>query len=257
MRILIIGYGVVGHNMHKIFPDADIADPEKDYSVSIYKDYDIAFVCVPTPMVDSGKCDTSIVKKAIADHIEQVDTFCIRSTIPPGTTNELIDYFDYQNIVFSPEYFGETIHANGHDYNFMIFGGGRQATAKVIQAYKKVKHSSLHIYQTDSTTAELCKYMENCWLATKVTFCNEFARIADRIGVDYNELRELWLADPRINRSHTFVHEDQPYYDSKCLNKDIPALIEYAQSIGAPPRLMAAVETSNAIQKTNHMEKKQ
>lgn len=244
MKILIIGYGVVGKNMHKVFPEADICDPEQGRK-PMTKNYDLGFVCVPTPMLKDGSCDTSIVKDAIAENMARVKVFCIRSTIPPGTTTEIKTVLDFHKVTFMPEYFGETIHANGHDYDFIIIGGHRQDTAVVAEAYTQVKHSRLKIYQTDTATAELTKYMENCWLATKVTFCNEFYRIAEKIGVDYNELRELWLADPRIDRSHTWVFEDQPYYDSKCLNKDIPALIRFAEKEKYSPGLMIAVETTN------------
>ena len=76
----------------------------------------------------------------------------------------------------------------------------------------------------DSKTAELVKYMENCWLATKVSFCTQFYDISKNIGVDYEELRELFILDPRVNPSHTFVYDDHPYWSSHCLNKDVPAI---------------------------------
>ena len=75
-------------------------------------------------------------------------------------------------------------------------------------------------------TASLVKYMENAYLATKVSFCNQFFDIAEQVGVDYEELRELFILDPRVNPSHTFVYRDHPYWDSHCLNKDVPAIAE-------------------------------
>lgn len=77
---------------------------------------------------------------------------------------------------------------------------------------------------TDRKTAELCKYMENCYLAAKVTFCNEFFRIAEKLGVCYEEMRELVTLDPRIDPSHTFVYRDRPYWQSHCLDKDVKAI---------------------------------
>lgn len=248
MNILIIGYGVVGKNMRKVFPDADIYDPGY---VPIWKEqfdftkqYDVAFICVPTEPKPDGSADVSIVRKAIEEHMDHVEVFCIRSTVPPSTT-EGIGEFNGIRTVFSPEYFGGSIHANVCDYDFIILGGERENTKIVAEAYKEAKHPSFKIIQTDSRTAELVKYMENSWLATKVTFCNEFYRIAEKINVDYNELRELFLMDPRVTRSHTFVYEDQPYYDSHCLNKDIPALIRFAETVGYSPLLMQSVLTAN------------
>lgn len=83
---------------------------------------------------------------------------------------------------------------------------------------------------TDAKTAELAKYMENAYLATKVTFCNEFFRIAESIGVHYEELRELVTLDPRIDPSHTFVYRDHPYWKSHCLDKDVKAIAKFSSS---------------------------
>jgi UDP-glucose 6-dehydrogenase len=73
--------------------------------------------------------------------------------------------------------------------------------------------------------------MENSYLATKVSFCQQFFNLAEEMGVNYEELRELFILDPRVNPSHTFVHREQPYWDSKCLNKDVPAI---ANTFNAP-----------------------
>ncbi len=250
MKILIIGYGVVGKNMNQVFPNADISDPEYP-TISIdpdnVKEYNVAFVCVPTDSNEDGNADTKIVKHVIADFAGKVKVFCIRSTIPPGTTEEMQRMFDLPNIVFSPEYFGATIHANDPDYEFIILGGHKPYTSIVADAYIEVTHPNFKIIQTDSRSAELCKYMENSWLAMKVVFCNEFYRIAEKNKVDYNQLRELFLMDPRVDRSHTYVYKDKPYFDSHCLNKDIPAIIADSESKGYKPDLLKQVLKSNEI----------
>ena len=112
--------------------------------------------------------------------------------------------------------------------------------------YKQAFNAELIIHQTDSSTAELTKYMENCFLALKVTFCNEFYDIAERFGIDYNELRELWLLDPRIGRSHTFVLPDDRGFGGKCLPKDVSAMVQSACSTGYAPHLLMAVLETNA-----------
>ena len=70
----------------------------------------------------------------------------------------------------------------------------------------------------------MAKFMENAWLAAKVSFCNQFYRACKQEGIHYEELRELFVLDPRVNPSHTFVYEKKPYWDSHCLNKDVPAV---------------------------------
>lgn len=239
-KIKIIGFGVVGQNMRKIFHDAVVHDPGRGLVNT--DPCDLAIICVPTEMNPDGSADISIVNKVITEH--DAEYYLIKSTVPPGTT-DIISIAAEKDIVFSPEYFGGTEHANYHDYDFVIFGGSESICSKVADIYKRYVHPEKHFYITSARTAELVKYMENSWLALKVTFCNEFYRLADRTGVDYNILRELFIADPRVNRSHTFVYPEQPYYDSHCLNKDVPAVIAYAESMGYNLDLMKQVVSLN------------
>jgi UDP-glucose 6-dehydrogenase len=88
--------------------------------------------------------------------------------------------------------------------------------------------------------------MENAFLALKVTFCNEFYDIASVLGVDYNELRELWLLDPRMGRSHSFVYPENRGYGGKCLPKDVAALIQTATAHGYHPSLLTAMAETNS-----------
>jgi UDP-glucose 6-dehydrogenase len=76
----------------------------------------------------------------------------------------------------------------------------------------------------DAKTAEMTKFMVNSWLATKVTFCNEFCRACDKAGIYYEDVRELFTSDPRISPAHTFVYREHPYYQSHCLDKDVPSI---------------------------------
>ena len=217
-------------------------------------DYDIAFICVPTEMNDDGSCDISEVEW-IYDRLsksDNVNTVVIKSAVPVGTAGTLFSKYteepSYQwcpTIVISPEFYGTTQHAE-ESPNFLILGTKIGNANSVVQLYQRVKDASFRFIFTDWKTAELVKYMENCWIATKVTFCNEFATIAKYFRINYNELRECWLADPRVSPSHTFVYEDKPYYDSHCLNKDIPALISFANSKSP---LMEAVNTINKARK--------
>jgi UDPglucose 6-dehydrogenase len=247
-NVLIIGGGIVGTNMKKIFTEADIHDPFLKMKKKEGKKYDIGFICVPTPMLPDGSCDISYVERAIEENKNDVKIFVIKSTVPPGTTKKIDCSYGQINIIFSPEYFGETIHANGYNYDFVIFGYNKnipEALYKVTELYKNHYTGEIRFYFTDSTTAELVKYMENSFLALKVTFCNEFYRLANRLGVNYDELRELFIADPRVGRSHTFVYRDHPYYESKCLDKDVPAIISFAEKMGAEMDLMYTVKAVN------------
>lgn len=229
--VLIVGYGVVGHNLANELKalHPDIYDKYKPDSNTEKKDgkYDFAFICVDTPRNETTPCDITQVMNAMVENDAEI--YVIKSTVMPGTTRKAAEALG-KRVVFSPEYYGGTQHCNNFDFDFTILGGNKDDCVEVQQLLQGV-YDGRHTFKiTDSETAELAKYMENSWLATKVSFCNEFANIASQAGVDYEELRECFVLDPRVNPSHTFVYKDKPYWDSHCLNKDVPAIADWSGS---------------------------
>ena len=229
MNVLIIGYGIVGHNLYKDLAqlNPDIYDKYKvDCNTKRNIKYDIAFICVDTPLQDNYVLDIKAVYDALIENDSEV--YVIKSTCPIGT----VDYFKQltgKRIIFSPEYYGATQHCNNFIFNYTILGGDKEDCVEVIQVLQKCYDGRHQFRITDSKTAELVKFMENSFLATKVSFCNQFYDIANKYNILYEELRELFLLDPRVNPSHTFVYKDKPYWDSHCLNKDVP-YIAYSEN---------------------------
>ena len=230
MHVGIVGIGHVGGIMAQLFPSAEKYDPYKNLgSQEEINECDISFVCVPTPQADDGHCDTSIVESVL----EWLNTpvIVIRSTIPVGFTKMACEYYN-KHIIFQPEYYGETYghrFADPHNRSWVTLGGEITDCEKVANLYKTVFTAELTIHIVDSSTAELAKYMENCFYATKVIFCNQFYELAQTYGVNYDQLRETWLLDPRINRDHTFVYPDNRGYGGSCLPKDLAATIYQAK----------------------------
>lgn len=227
--ILIIGYGVVGKNLeNELKPlSPDIIDKYKiEENKTTKNEYDVAFICVNTPFTEDSPCDYSEVVNAINENrnkMKEDGVFVIKSTILPGTSDKIRKETGAR-IVFSPEYYGSTQHNNNFNFDFTILGGEKKDCTKIVQILQKI-YDGRHIFHiTDTKTAELAKYMENSWLATKVSFCCQFFEIAEKVGVNYEELRELFILDPRVNPSHTFVYRDHPYWESHCLDKDVPAI---------------------------------
>ena len=222
MNVLIIGYGVVGHNLYnelsQLHPDIyDKFKPKYNTKRNIL--YDIAFICVDTPLLKDYSLDISSVIDAINENESTI--YVIKSTCPIGTVEKLIKETG-KRIIFSPEYYGGTQHCNNFSFDFTILGGNKQDCIEVIQALQHCYDGRHQFRITDSTTTELAKFMENSFLATKVSFCNQFYDIANKYNIHYEELRELFILDPRINPSHTFVYKNKPYWDTHCLNKDVP-----------------------------------
>ncbi|MGF7109154.1 hypothetical protein [Treponema pedis] len=249
MNILQCGYGSIGKVLFMEFSSMaqalggtiSVYDPYvKDCPNRINnlkKHYDVAFICVPTNKKENGSADTSVV----IDVCNQINAeiIVIKSTIPKN----IIDILP-KNAIFSPEFTGTTQHTGKH--NYVILGGERKLCNCIAELYKTIYDASFELIFTDIKTAIIAKYAENCFLALKVTFCNEIAQACKAEGVEYEDVRNIFIKDSRINPSHTFVYENHPYYDSHCLNKDIPAFIS---QFGLP--LMKSVEKIN-----NEMKKK-
>ena len=240
--ILIIGYGVVGHNLardlEKLQPDIydlKLEDKRKSH-------YDFAFVCIDTKKMDTIDAPIDDLVDCIKNN--NADIFIIKSTILPGSTEKLKELTG-KRIVFSPEYYGGTQHCNNFEFNFTILGGDKKDCLAVQQLLQNV-YDARHTFRiVDSKTAELAKYMENSWLATKVSFCNQFYNIAKENDIDYETLRELFILDPRVNPSHTFVYDEHPYWSSHCLNKDVPTIAKWGNA-----ELLQAIIKFNEKQKS-------
>ncbi|MGP1627337.1 MAG: hypothetical protein ACTTG7_04715 [Aggregatibacter segnis] len=247
MKVGIIGYGHVGQAMHQLFKNAVIFDLHKNIGSMVDINLcDTAFICVPTPMNADGSCHTDIVENVIKWC--ECPLLIIRSTVPVGFTNKMVEKYQ-KYIVFQPEYYGETVShpfANLSERQWLAFGGTKQAIHLAIKTYQQVINSNVRIYQAQSNEVEMAKYMENVYLATKVTFCNEFYRLCQNMGVDYHQVREIWTADPRIGTSHTFVYEDNLGYGGSCLPKDIASIKNQAECIGCDMTLIDAVIETNA-----------
>ena len=252
-KVGIVGYGVVGKSLHRLFGDSavtlDVGASAADRAR--INACDFVFLCVPTPVAPDGACNTSVVEDCVA--WITAPQIIIRSTVAPGTTQRLRDTTS-KSILFQPEYIGETVAhplADVCEHPFIILGGPIPECSAVADLYKRYYHSDLRFYFTDPTTAEVAKYMENAFYAAKVTFCNEFYDIARAHGVDYNELREIWLADPRISRDHTFVYPDDRGFSGKCLPKDVSAIIASARQRGCTPAILEAVMAVNELRRAD------
>lgn len=259
-KIGIVGFGYVGKAMRHFF--------EGHYEVCIYdlnpqsgdtsstfatkeeiNRCDLGVVCVPTPALSSGKCDLSAVKQTM----EWLDTplILLKSTVPVGTTDKLRKELG-KKIVFSPEYCGESsywtpyaFHTDIKETPFFTFGGEKKDTSEMVDYFLPICGPVKQYRQTSATAAEMAKYMENSFYATKITFCYEFATLCEWLGIDFNEVRELWLLDPRINPMHTAVFHSNEYpFSGKCLPKDLASIIQLSLDSGYDPCLLREVGKS-------------
>lgn len=255
MKKGIIGVGHVGGIMTQLFHDAVLYDPK--YKLGTQEEInecDISFICVPTPQAPDGSCDASIVEEVL--NWVKTPVVVIRSTVPVGFTKEHSKTSHWwQHLVFQPEYYGETINhpfEDPHNRSWITLGGDIYGCEQAAKAYKEVFTSELIINIVDSDVAEMAKYMENAFYATKVTFCNQFYDLAKAMGVSYDQLRETWLLDPRISRDHTFVYDDLRGYGGHCLPKDISAITYQGKQKSVDVGFLESViESNNKFIKSN------
>jgi len=253
-KVGVIGNGFVGESQAYTFsPVADVkifdVDPVKaTHDLLEVLSQDFIFVCLPTPMKENGEQDISYIENFFSNiGLYNTDAiFILKSTVLPGTTKQLTDKFNF-NIVFSPEFLTEkTAKLDMLTQSRIIFGGDRELCLKVLELFI-ARFGKKHYIITDSTTAEFTKYMANTFLAVKVSVVNEFYRMADELGVEWNDALEGFVSDPRIGNSHTQVpgHDGKLGFGGTCFPKDINALITLGKELGVNMNALEAAWKTN------------
>jgi UDPglucose 6-dehydrogenase len=243
----IVGKGFVGGAMYENFKDVfnvlvwdtDESKRNVESFEKFVQNSDIVFVCVPTPMKDSGECDTSIVE-SIVKEISVVDRrkyVVIKSTVTPGTTEKLSEKYSL-TLAFNPEFLTEANAYN--DFRFqplIVLGADDQGINAVLsQVYSefntKVENAAYVVSRT-TKEAELFKYLANSFLATKVIFANEFKLLCDKADVDYNRIAEVAVLDKRLGKTHWKVPgpDGKLGFGGSCFPKDTSALLHYSQEL--------------------------
>lgn len=218
--------------MVELFPTAKVYDTELQIGTKeAINDCDIVFICVPSPNKDKGRLDTSIVEEVV--EWCEAPLIVIRSTVNPGDTERLSNTYN-KNIVFQPEYLGETPnHPMLHpkERPFMVIGGKPEDRRKLIDLYTGVYNANTNIRQVTALEAEVIKLSENRAIAFKVLQCQELYDACEYNGVDYYTVRDtVYGDDPRFNLWWTFVYPDVRGANSKCIPKDVYAWAAWAES---------------------------
>jgi len=259
-KIGIVGQGFVGNAIYQKFKNYynvytyDLQAKLCNSTLEIInEECNIIFVCLPTPMDKNGRCHIGIVEEALNDleiltSIDQSEKIVIvKSTIPPGTTKKWNKEFTFLDIVFSPEFLTEANAVSDFDnQKRIILGGSKIPTTKLKPIFAKAFPKAT-IIKTDSTYAEMVKYVTNSFLATKVSFANEMYEICKGLNVDYDKVIEYACYDERLGKSHWAVPgpDGNFGYGGHCFPKDIQALINVAKDLNVNPRMLEATNEKN------------
>ena len=256
----IVGQGFVGNAVYQKFKnyyDVLTNDLDDTKSTSTIENMvplcTTIFICLPTPMKSDGKCDVSILEKVLskidllADNYETKKTIVIKSTIVPGTTNKWNDVYESLDIVFNPEFLTERNAVKDYDnQSRIILGGPRPATTELKQIFSKVFPKAT-IIKTDSTHAEMVKYLTNNFLSVKVSFANEIYQLCDKLNIDYDKVVEYATYDERLGKSHWGVpgHDGDFGFGGHCFPKDLAAILHLSDELNTINNVLHATQDTN------------
>jgi UDP-glucose 6-dehydrogenase len=225
----IIGIGFVGNSVYHTFSPYfkmrlyDKFKPGFEDLKTVVNSTKYLFVCVPTPVDNNGKQDLSTIKTAIKeiDEVaEQSKIIILRSTILPGTTRCLSEKFTNHKFLFCPEFLTErtAIYDAINAYR-IILGGYSDVAEEVKNGIFRKRYPHTPIFITNYESAELVKYVGNCYFSIKIAYMNEIYEICKKLNLDYQEVRKLFLADQRVANSHTEVPGPDGYkgFGGKCV----------------------------------------
>lgn len=223
----------------------------------------LQFIAVGTPPDEDGSADLRhvlTVARTIAQYMEQHKTIVVKSTVPVGTSDKVRAALEAGlkqrggldlgfAVASNPEFLKEgSAVADCMKPDRIIIGTDNLSTEKLLrELYAPFNRNHEKIIAMDIRSAELTKYAANCMLATKISFMNEMANLADRFGADIEKVRVGIGADPRIG--YHFIYPGVGYGGS-CFPKDVRATIRTAEADGFDPILLKAVEARNELQKS-------
>lgn len=251
-KIAIMGYGMVGGSLGRYFIDVRgiepiIYDPHKGHgSVEDLNKADIIFVCVPTPFdEEKGGFDLSYVEDAFSK-IEGEKIVVIKSTVWPGTTAQFQEKFPQHKVAFNPEFLTEaTADFDTQNPDRQIVGYTVNSRTIVGDIMRFLPIAPFQRY-LDSMEAEMVKYFSNTLYSTKVIFSNQIYDICQKLGINYDNIKEAAAADKMIGPTHLEVfHKGYRGYGGKCLPKDTRALIQLGEKVGVSMELLKKVEELN------------
>ena len=267
-KIGIIGRGFVGSAVEFGFSpntgcDAEVRVHDKDPSKSLHSleetvnESDIIFLSVPTPSNKDGSMNLDIVRQVLQDisDVNKVsdNVVLLRSTVIPGTTRKLDSEFKNVNLIFNPEFLTE----RSAKFDFInqprfILGCGdnvidRYRSEQVAFLFKDRFGESIPVVETNYETAELIKYMNNCYFATKVSFLNEMYQISQKSGVDWETAIDGFVRDGRVGHSHMNVPgpDGKFGFGGSCFPKDVQAIINYGESLDLNMNTLKGVWNTN------------
>ena len=221
----------------------------------------LQFIAVGTPPDEDGSADLQYVltaARAIGERMTEYRVVIDKSTVPVGTADKvratIVEAMQARglsipfSVVSNPEFLKEGAAIDDFMKPDRIIVGTDDARAEALmrQLYAPFQRNHDRLFVMDVRSAELTKYAANAMLATRISFMNELANLAEKVGADIEQVRQGIGADPRIG--YHFLYPGCGYGGS-CFPKDVQALVQAARGLGQEMQVLQAVESVNATQK--------
>ena len=217
---------------------------------------ELQLIAVNTPPGEDGSADLQHVlaaARAIARHMKSWKLVITKSTVPVGTADKIRELLEAETkipfaVVSNPEFLkeGAAVDDFMRPDRVIIGAEDERAVALLRQLYAPFQRNHERVMVMSVRSAELTKYAANSMLATRISFMNELANLAEAIGADIEEVRRGIGSDPRIG--YQFLYAGAGFGGS-CFPKDVKALQRSAAEAGKPLRVLAAVDEVNEAQK--------
>lgn len=217
---------------------------------------DVIFIAVGTPEKENGEADlgpTFKVVEDIAKNANRSKLVVLKSTVPIGTHREVIKFFKKQSkysieVVNNPEFLKEGAALEDFLKPDRIIVGCSTESARLIMAelYEPFVKNGHPIIFMDNTSAEMTKYAANSFLSVKISFINEMARLADKVGADINAVKKGFTSDSRINPAFFYPGIG---FGGSCFPKDVQALIQTGHKNDVAMQIVEAAYNVNLDQK--------
>jgi len=249
-KIGIIGVGFVGGAVKKYFESKKtrplVYDKYKKLgSIEEINQADVVFVCVPTPFVPRKGFDISFVESAIKI-LKSPKIVVIKSSIIPGTTDNLQKKFPQHQFMFNPEFLKEVSAYEDFIYPARQIIGATKKSQKPAKQILRLLPRAPFEKIMPAKEAEMVKYMANSFLALKVIYANQFYDLCKKLKLNYEDIRIAVGQDKRINHSHLDVsHGGYRGFGGTCFPKDVNAIIQLAEKLKVDIPLLKTMRKIN------------
>lgn len=257
MQIGVVGQGFVGGSLTEAFrrntqiETYDIVTEKStvDTLSDLVEACQVLFVCLPTPMTETGRCHTRIVENTL-EQINNIGkrTVITKSTVPPGTHEKWAKKYNNLSIVFNPEFLTEKNALQDFlSQKHIILGCSSDKDFDLARQVFSINFPNAEYIKSSYSEAESIKYFTNTLLSTKVSFCNEFYQFCKKAGIDYDFVAETAHRDPRLGNSHYCVPgPDLDYgFGGHCFPKDINAMMHALKDNNLDCEVLEAVWNKN------------